>query len=152
VGGARPAARAADGRRRGDGAATALGGLALLADLSWSSQLNPVGIMWGMLEAVSLAVYFLLSAAAGEEVLPPLILAWGGMCTGAAFLGLAGGAGALRLTANAGNAELLHHRASWIVPVLELSLVSAAIAYVAGVAAARRLGARLASMKPGGGP
>jgi drug/metabolite transporter (DMT)-like permease len=36
-------------------------------------------------------------------------------------------------------------RISWIVPVLELSLVSTAIAYVAGIAAARQLGARLAS-------
>jgi drug/metabolite transporter (DMT)-like permease len=32
------------------------------------------------------------------------------------------------------------------VPVLELSLVAAVIAYVAGIAAARRLGARLASV------
>jgi hypothetical protein len=35
---------------------------------------------------------------------------------------------------------LLHRHISWIVPVLELSLVSAVIAYVAGIAAARRLG------------
>jgi drug/metabolite transporter (DMT)-like permease len=41
--------------------------------------------------------------------------------------------------------ELLHRHLSWIVPVLELSLVSTVIAYVAGIAAARRLGAKLAS-------
>jgi hypothetical protein len=34
---------------------------------------------------------------------------------------------------------------SWIVPVLGLSLVAAVIAYVAGIGAARRLGAKLAS-------
>lgn len=44
-----------------------------------------------------------------------------------------------------GGAILLAVPISWIVPVLELSLVSAVIAYVAGIAAARRLGARLAS-------
>jgi len=34
---------------------------------------------------------------------------------------------------------------SWIVPVLGLSLLAAVIAYVAGIGAARRLGAKLVS-------
>ena len=101
--------------------------------------------MWGLGEAVSLAVYFLLSAATGEAVLPPLVMAWGGLCTGTVFLAVAGGTGVLHLSAHASDVELLHRNISWIVPVLELSLVSAVIAYVAGIAAARRLGARLAS-------
>jgi drug/metabolite transporter (DMT)-like permease len=71
-------------------------------------------------------------------------MAWGGLCTGALFLAVAGGTGVLHLSAHAGDIELLHRHISWIVPVLELSLVSAVIAYVAGIAAARRLGARLA--------
>jgi drug/metabolite transporter (DMT)-like permease len=96
-------------------------------------------------EAVSLAVYFLLSAAAGEAVLPPLVMAWGGLCVSAAFLAVARGTGVLPVTAHAGDAEILHRHLSWIVSVLELSLVAAVIAYVAGMAAARRLGARLAS-------
>jgi drug/metabolite transporter (DMT)-like permease len=40
---------------------------------------------------------------------------------------------------------LLHRHPSWIIAVAGLALVSAVIAYVAGIAAARRLGARLAS-------
>jgi drug/metabolite transporter (DMT)-like permease len=127
------------------GVVTAIAGLALLADLAGSAQLSPAGIMWGLLEAISLAVYFLLSAAAGEQVLPPLVMAWGGMCVGAAFLAVAGWIGVVRVTASAGDVELLHRHISWIVPALQLSLVSAVIAYVAGIAAARRLGARLAS-------
>jgi drug/metabolite transporter (DMT)-like permease len=127
------------------GVVTAIAGLALLADLAGSSQLSPVGIGWGLLEAVSLATYFLLSAAAGEQVLPPLVMAWAGMCVSAAFLAVAGWAGVVHVTAGAGDVGLLHHHISWIVPVLELSLVSAVIAYVAGIAAARRLGAKLAS-------
>jgi drug/metabolite transporter (DMT)-like permease len=103
------------------------------------------GIMWGLGEAVSLAAYFLLSAAAGDQVLPPLVMAWAGLGTGAAVLAVAGWTGALRITASAADVELLHRHLSWIVPVLELALVSAVIAYVAGIAAARRLGARLAS-------
>jgi drug/metabolite transporter (DMT)-like permease len=51
----------------------------------------------------------------------------------------------VHITAHAVAVELLHRRVSWIIPVLELSLVSAVIAYVAGIAAARRLGAKLAS-------
>jgi len=49
---------------------------------------------------------------------------------------VAGGTGVLRLSAAAGDVEFLHRHISWIVPVLELSLVSAVIAYVAGIAAA----------------
>ncbi|MGH3259975.1 MAG: hypothetical protein ACRDOU_32015 [Streptosporangiaceae bacterium] len=45
--------------------------------------------------------------------------------------------------------ELLHHHLRWILPVPELSLVSAVIAYVAGIAAAFRLGATLASFTGG---
>jgi threonine/homoserine efflux transporter RhtA len=66
------------------GVVAAIAGLALLADMAGASQLSPIGIMWGLLEAVSLAAYFLLSAAVGDEVLPPLAVAWAGFCVGAA--------------------------------------------------------------------
>jgi drug/metabolite transporter (DMT)-like permease len=127
------------------GVAAAIAGLAFVADLAGTSQLSPIGIMWGLLQAFCLAAYFLLSAAGGETVLPPLVMACGGLCVSAVFLAVASGIGVLRFTASAGHAELLHREVSWIVPVLELSLVAAVIAYVAGIAAARRLGAKLAS-------
>ena len=133
------------GRLTVAGVVTALAGLAFVADLAGTSQLSPIGIIWGLGEAVCLAAYFLLSAAAGEAVLPPLVMAWGGLSISAVFLAAASGTGMLQVTANAGDAELLHRDVSWIVPVLELSLVAAVIAYVAGIAAARRHGAKLAS-------
>ena len=40
---------------------------------------------------------------------------------------------------------LLDHRVSWVVPILGMSLIAAAVAYVTGIAAARRLGAKVAS-------
>ena len=138
-------AAAAGAARTAAGAVAALAGLALLAGLAGSARVSPAGIMWGLGEAVSLAAYFLLSAAAGDQVLPPLVMAWAGLGTGAAVLAAAGWTGALRITASTAGVELLHRHLSWIVPVLELALVSAVIAYVAGIAAARRLGARLAS-------
>ena len=58
---------------------------------------------------------------------------------------LCGGIGILPMTASARPVDFLHHQVSWIVPVLGLSLVAAVIAYVAGIGAARRLGAKLAS-------
>jgi drug/metabolite transporter (DMT)-like permease len=72
-------------------------------------------------------------------------MAWSGMCVGTAFLVIAAGTGVLCVTAPAGHVQLLHHHLSWIVPVLELALVAAANPYVAGIAAARRLGPRRAS-------
>ena len=101
--------------------------------------------MWGLLAAVGLAIYFLLSAASDEEPLPPVVMAWAGMCVGAAALAALGWIGVLTVTTTAGDVDFLHHRVSWVVPVLGLSLVAAVIAYVAGIGAARRLGAKLAS-------
>lgn len=127
------------------GAVTAIAGLALVLNLAGSARLDPIGLMWGLLAAVGLAVYFLLSAAEDAEPLPPIVMAWGGMCTGAAALAVLGWAGVLPMTATAGSVEFVGHRVSWIVPVLGLSLVAAVIAYVAGIGAARRLGPKLAS-------
>lgn len=88
------------------GAVAAIAGLALVAGLAGSSQLSPAGIMWGLGEAVSLAAYFLLSAAAGDQVLPPLVMAWAGLGAGASFLAVAGWAGVVQVTASAGDAML----------------------------------------------
>ncbi len=101
--------------------------------------------MWGLLAAVGLAVYYLLSAAEQAEPLPPIVMAWAAMCTGAATLAVLGWLGPLPISYRTGDVAFLGHRVSWIVPVLGLSLVAAVIAYVAGIGAARRLGARLAS-------
>jgi drug/metabolite transporter (DMT)-like permease len=127
------------------GAATAIGGLAMVLDLGGSARLDLTGVMWGLLAAAGLAIYFLLSASETNESVPPLVLAWSGMCTGAATLAVLGLTGVMPVTARMADVALLGHQVSWIVPVVGLSLVAAAIAYVAGIGAARRLGAKLAS-------
>jgi drug/metabolite transporter (DMT)-like permease len=127
------------------GAAAAIAGLAMVLDLGGSVRIDPVGVMWGLLAAVGLAIYFLLGAATDEEPLPPIVMAWAGMCVGAIALAALGWIGVLPLTATTGDVGFLGHRVSWAVPVLGLSLVAAVIAYVAGIGAARRLGAKLAS-------
>lgn len=130
------------------GAAAALAGLALVLNpgaAAGSARIDPVGVMWGLLAAVGLACYFLLPAPASEEPLPPIVMAWAGMCVGAVALGALGWIGLLPVTATAGDVAFLGHRVSWIVPMLGLSLLAAAVSYVAGIGATRRLGAKLAS-------
>jgi drug/metabolite transporter (DMT)-like permease len=127
------------------GTAAAIAGLALVLDLGGSARIDPVGVMWGLLAAVGLAIYFLLGAATDEEPLPPIVMAWAGMCAGAVTLAALGLIGVLPVTATTASVDFLGHRVSWVVPVLGLSLVAAVISYVAGIGAARRLGAKLAS-------
>ena len=127
------------------GATVAIAGLAMVLDLGGSARIDPVGVMWGLLAAVGLAIYFLLGAATDEEPLPPIVMAWAGMCVGAVALAVLGWTGVLPLTAATGSVGFLGHRVSWVVPMLGLSLVAAVVAYVAGIGAARRLGAKLAS-------
>src|SRR4029077_20592693 len=134
--GARPGRVGPDRPGRGDVGTAGRGG---------SARLHRVGVMWGLLAAGGLAIYFLLGAATDEEPLPPIVMAWAGMCVGAVALGALGWIGVLALTATTGDVGFLGHRVSWAVPVLGLSLVAAVIAYVAGIGAARRLRVESAS-------
>src|SRR5437899_2582634 len=119
-------------------------GLGLVLDLFGGSHLDPIGVLWGLGAAVGLAGYCLLSARADND-LPPVAMASAGMTVGALGLLALGAVGLLPLHANAAQVRFLDHETSWLVPVLGLSLVAAVIAYVAGIGAARRLGAKLAS-------
>ncbi len=127
------------------GGAAAIIGLILVLNLAGSAHISLAGVIWGLLAAVGLAAYFLLSAAEQAEPLPPIVMAWAGLCTGAAALAALGWLGMLRISYRAGDVVFLGHQVSWIVPVLGLSLVAAVISYAAGIGAARRLGAKVAS-------
>lgn len=127
------------------GAIAAIAGLAMVLDLTGSVSINPVGVMWGLLAAVGLATFFVISAHEGEDPLPPVAMAWAGMVVGALMLAVIGFTGALPLAATTIEVTFAGHQMSWIVPVLGLAVVAAAIPYIAGIGAARRLGAKLAS-------
>jgi drug/metabolite transporter (DMT)-like permease len=127
------------------GGVVAIAGLAMVLNLAGAAGINPVGVLWALGGAVGLATFFVLSAGDEEEPLPPLVMTWAGMCVGAAALAVMAGTGLMPLTASAGDVHVFGHQVSWIVPVLGLSLVAAVISYIAGIGAARRLGARLAS-------
>ncbi|WP_249523122.1 EamA family transporter [Modestobacter marinus] len=131
-------------RVTGAGVVVAVGGLVLVLDVLSGAQIDPLGVMWGLIAAVGLASYFVLSAHS-DDALPPLVTAWAGLATGALVLGAAALVGVLPWRTVAADVELAGRSTSWVVPVLGVALVSAALAYATGVAAVRRLGSRLSS-------
>jgi drug/metabolite transporter (DMT)-like permease len=126
------------------GSVTAMLGLVLVLDLTGARGLNPIGVLWGLGAGVGLAAYFVVSARSDSE-LPPALLASGGMALGAVLLLGLGLAGVLPFSATFGDVDFAGHRMSWLFPILGLALIAAVVPYVSGIAAARRLGARLSS-------
>ncbi len=131
------------------GGVLALGGLVLVLDLTGPQRVDAVGVLWALGAAVGLAAYFVLSSQGNsgqrDDELPPLAMAWAGMVVAALALVLLALVGLVPFDAATRDVRLAGHSTSWLVPVLGLSLVAAVIAYVTGIAAARRLGARVAS-------
>lgn len=128
----------------GAGVAVALVGLVLVLDVASGARLDPVGIAWGLLAALGLAAYFVLSART-EGALPPLVSAWAGLVVGALLLGAAALVGAVPWRTATSGVEFAGRSTSWLVPVLGMSLLAAAFAYATGIAAVRLLGSRLSS-------
>lgn len=126
------------------GLAVVLVGLCFVLDLFGGTQLNLPGVLWGLGAAFGLATYYVLSSH-GDTGVPPIAMAGLGLGIGAVALVIVGVLGVLPLHARFGSVNFAHHQVSWIVPIAGLSVVAAAIAYVAGIHAARRLGAKLSS-------
>lgn len=125
------------------GGVAALAGLVLVLDPS-AGGVDPIGVLWGLLAGTGLATYFVISSRT-DDALPPITLAWAAMLTGAVALLVLDLVGAVPFRVRTADVVLLDRRMSWVVPIVALSLVAAALAYAAGIAAARMLGAKLAS-------
>ncbi|MCY7394544.1 MAG: DMT family transporter [Nocardioides sp.] len=126
------------------GAGVAAAGLVLVLDLISGADLSVPGVLWSLGAMVGAASYFVISADE-RNGLPPLALAGGGLVVGALALGLAALVGLLPMAASRAPATYAGTEVAWWVPLVLLGVVSAALAYVAGIAAGRRLGSRLAS-------
>jgi drug/metabolite transporter (DMT)-like permease len=126
------------------GGVISLAGLVLVLDLIGSHHVDPAGVLWGLGAAVGLAVYFVM-ASDDTDGLPPLAIAWGGLAVGAVLLGVAAAVGVLPVHAARADVTLLHRHVSWLVPVLGMSVIAGVVAFLTGIAAARALGAKLAS-------
>lgn len=126
------------------GSIAALVGLVFVLDLVGSHDVDGIGVLWGLGAAVGLAAYFIVSSAT-DNPLSPLVVAWGGLAVASAVLGLAIVTGAVPAHAVATDVTLVQRQVSWVVPVLGMALVAAVVAYGSGIAAARLLGAKVAS-------
>jgi len=126
------------------GSAVAAVGLLLLLDLGAGSTVTLPGVLWSLGAMAGAAAYFVLSADE-RGGLPPLVLAAGGLLVGGLLICAAGLVGVVPMALAADQVVLAGARLPWWVAVLGLAVVTAAVAYTTGIAAGRRLGARLAS-------
>jgi drug/metabolite transporter (DMT)-like permease len=128
------------------GAGLSIVGLAFVLDLRSGLTLNPIGVGWALGAAVCLSAYFLLSEDNGSDApIHPLLLTTAGTGIGAGVLLAAAAAGLLPLAASGGVTILADRPVGWWIPVLVLILISAVLAYPAGIVGVRRLGSSLAS-------
>ncbi|HEY7008146.1 MAG TPA: EamA family transporter [Jatrophihabitantaceae bacterium] len=125
------------------GGVAAVFGLVLVLNPS-GGGIDPIGVLWGLLAACGLAAYFVMSSRADDQ-LPPIALAWTAMVVGATTLIVLDLVHVVPFEMHTSDVVLAGHRTTWLVPIVGLSLIAAAIAYAAGIGAARLLGAKLAS-------
>lgn len=126
------------------GVVAAVLGLVLVLDVASGARLDVAGVLWGVLAAVGLVIFFLV-AADEDEALPPISFAGGGLAIGALSLVLVAGLGLLPMEMSAEPVDLAGWSAPWWVPIVELAVVAGALSYASGIAAARLLGGTVAS-------
>lgn len=126
------------------GAGLAAVGLLLVLDLASDTPVSAVGVAWALLAMAGAATYFVLSSRV-DDALPGIVLAAGGLTVGGVVLLVAGVAGVVPFEVTAAPVAVRGAVLPWWVVVAVLGVVTAGLAYVFGIAATRRLGARLAS-------
>ncbi len=126
------------------GAAVAAAGMLLLLDVLGGGSVSFVGVAWALGAMVGASVYFIVGADTSNG-LPPITLAAGGLAVATVVLGVAAALGVVPVRFTATDVHLAGTQMPWWVAALLLGVVTAAIAYVTGIAATRRLGARLGS-------
>ncbi len=126
------------------GAAIASVGLVLVLDVLSGADLSTTGVLCSLGAMVGAAAYFIIGAD-HDNGLPPITLAAGGLVSGGLVLLAAGWIGVLPMHMTRVDVAFDGVEVSWWIPVLGLGLVTAAVAYVTGIEAGRRLGSRLSS-------
>jgi len=126
------------------GAVIAAAGLVLVLNLVSGADVDVVGVLWALAAMAGAAVYWVISADE-DNGLPPIALAAGGLLLGGTLLLLAGLVGIVPFAAPRTGVDFVGATVPWWVPILALGVVTAALAYVLGILASRRLGPRLAS-------
>jgi drug/metabolite transporter (DMT)-like permease len=132
------------GRLTVAGAALAAVGLVLVLDVISGADLNTLGVLWALTAMIGCAVYFVINAD-DSTGLPPLALAWLGLLLATVLFGVLALLGLIPIATSTAAVHYAGMTAPWWLPVILLGAVTSAVAYGTGVAAARRLGPRLAS-------
>ena len=126
------------------GAGLAALGLVLVLDLLSGADLSLPGVLWALGAMVGCATFFIIN---GDDTtgLPPIVLATSGLVVGTVAIALLGLVGVLPMHASTSAVTYAGSSFAWWQPLVVLAVVTAALSYVTGVAAARLLGSRLAS-------
>lgn len=127
------------------GVGLSVAGLVLVLDVFSGVQISWAGVIWGLLAAVGLATYYVTSAHEHDESLPPLALAGFGLGVAAVLLVTASATGLIDYGTARESVEIAGFATAWWVPIAELALVAAALAYGVGVIGTRLVGATVAS-------
>lgn len=127
------------------GVALSILGLLLVLNVFSGVQISWVGVIWGLLAAVGLATFYVSSSHDHDESLPPLALAGFGLGVGAVALVVASATGLIDYGTNRSDVAIAGLAAAWWLPIVELAVVAAAIAYATGVIGTRIVGATIAS-------
>ncbi len=126
------------------GTALSLVGLVLVLDLTGVASISASGLAWALAAAVGLAAYYTLSARE-LPTMSALTLAGTGLLVGSLVLAILGVAEVLPLAASEAPVELGGVTMTWPWAAAAMILISTVAAYTFGIAAAKRLGARVAS-------
>ena len=127
------------------GMVLAVVGLLFVLQVFSGLHLSWLGVAWGLLAASGLATFYLMASHEHGESLPPIALAGFGLGVGAVVLIGCAGLGLIDYTTAREAVSIGGFLAPWWVPVAELSLVAAALAYGVGVVGTRMAGATVAS-------
>ena len=125
------------------GMLVAIAGLAVVLNPGDLAGVDPRGLAWACLAAFGMAVYFITSAE--TPGIPPVAFVSAGLGVGAVALTVAGLVGLMPLTASTADVVAFGGTWPWWLPLVELGLVAAALAYLLGFVAARSLGSTVAS-------
>jgi len=127
------------------GAVLSIAGLALVINPSGTAGLDVLGVVFALAAAVCLAGYYLISALPTGG-LPPVTLVSVGLVVGAVALTLVGLTGLVPLSVSFDPVALPWlGEVPWFVPMGVVVVVATAVAYLAGLLGALRLGSRVAS-------
>lgn len=130
------------------GATLALTGSTIVLDVFSGAHIDAVGVAWALGAAFCSAGYFVLSdqMSATDVDLNPVTLAAGGLIVGAASVTTLGMCGLVPMSFTSKSTIVAGHATSFLVPIVVLSIVATAVAYVLNISGVAHLGPSYASL------